>query len=89
MPLYQLPVAIVLFTAAFISFIVHLLSRPHEGKIKLPTFLQDSVDEQPLKDPFDVTKPEDVLDGEPIDEDAFWSRVRGTSLCIHYILTLE
>ncbi len=78
MPLYQLPVSIVLFTAAFASFIIHLLTHPHEGKIKLPTFLQDADEHQPLKDPFDVTRPEDVVDGEPIDEDAFWSRVCGS-----------
>ena len=74
MPLYQLPVSIVLFTAAFVSFVIHIFSNPHEGKIKLPTFLQDT-DDAPLKDPFDVTKAEDVIDGEPIDEEAFWSRV--------------
>lgn len=75
MPPYQLPVAIGLFLSATTSFIVYLLSHPHEGKIKLPTFLQDADDEEPLKDPFDVTKAEDVVDGEPIEEEAFWSRV--------------
>ena len=29
-----------------------------------------------LRDPFDVTEPEDLVDGQPVDEERFWNRVR-------------
>ena len=46
-------------------------SKPTEGKVQLPQFVRDEA----FQDPFDVTKPEDIVDGEPVGEDAFWARV--------------
>lgn len=74
MPDYQLPIAGALAVTAVGSLIL-LLRRPNdEGKIQLPTHGED--DSSLLRDPFDVTKPEDVTDGYPIDEEKFWNKAR-------------
>ncbi len=79
MPQYQLLVSVVLVATALCSASLLFLARPSpEGKIKLPEFIQDGA----LQDPFDVTKPEDVIDGEPIDEADFWARVRAMLLLL-------
>lgn len=72
MPAHQLSVSIALLALAACSLIVLVLSRPREGKIKLPEG-DDSAES--IHDPFDVTIPEDVVDGEPIGGPAFWKRV--------------
>lgn len=69
---YQLPVAIVLAVSAACSLVVFVVLRPREGKIQLPT----DGEEVPQRDPFDVTKPTDFIDGTPVDAEAFWFRVR-------------
>ncbi|KAI6116284.1 ABC transporter type 1, transmembrane domain-containing protein [Pisolithus sp. B1] len=74
MPEYQLPIAGALAVTA-VGSLVLLLRRPQdEGKIQLPTHGEDN--DSLLHDPFDVTKPEDVTDGYPIDEEKFWSKAR-------------
>ncbi|KIK21279.1 hypothetical protein PISMIDRAFT_104265 [Pisolithus microcarpus 441] len=74
MPDYQLLIAGALAVTAVGSLIL-LLRRPNdEGKIQLPTHGED--DSSLLRDPFDVTKPEDVTDGYPIDEEKFWNKAR-------------
>ena len=73
MPQYQLPVAAALGACALFSAALLILSKPvNDGKVKLPEILQDSTSQ----DPFNVTKPEDIIEGEPVDEAKFWSRVR-------------
>ena len=74
MPRFQLPVVVVLVVAASFSLSVFYFTQPSKGKIKLPIHTEDD-DEPHLPDPFDVTKPEDLIDGYPIDEQAFWVRV--------------
>ena len=71
MPDYQLPASALVAVAAAISAIVTLATPKPEGNIKLygPEGEQEH-------DPFDVTTPEDVAQGEPIDGPRFWSRVR-------------
>ena len=71
MPQHQLPVAISLSACALFSAAVFALAKPDDGKVKLPEIARDATS----KDPFDVTTPEDIVDGEPIDEARFWSRV--------------
>ena len=73
MPQFQFEVAVVLAATSLLSAIWLALSKPEEGKVKLPQFA-DGV--APLHDPFDVTKVEDIVDGEPIDEAGFWAKVR-------------
>ena len=69
---YQLHIAASLAACAAFSASVFALAKPVDNKVKLPEAVQDAT----AKDPFDVTKLEDVVNGEPIDEERFWSRVR-------------
>jgi hypothetical protein len=71
----QLSVAIVLACSAVISLAHFVVSRPGEGRIRL-----SETTEALEHDPFNVTTPEDVVDGEPIDEEGFWRKVRGNPL---------
>lgn len=76
MPPYQLLLAEALVGAAAISGLALFFAHSQQRKIRLPT-TQDTglVDDVNQDDPFNVTKPEDFIDGEPIDEDAFWFKV--------------
>jgi hypothetical protein len=74
MPSFQLPVALALSTSAILSLTVRSLSKSKRGKIALPVTSDDTL--EPRHDPFDVTSPEDIIDGEPIDETRFWRNVR-------------
>lgn len=72
MPPHQLPVSIALSALAVCSLAYLVFSRPREGKIKLP---ERDEGEDSVHDPFDVTTPEDIIDGEPIGAPEFWRRV--------------
>lgn len=72
MPQYQLPIAVALGACAVFSAGLLALAKPADGKVELPEIVRDATSQ----DPFDVTKPEDVVDGEPVEEERFWSRVR-------------
>ncbi|KAI0040180.1 ATP-binding cassette transporter [Auriscalpium vulgare] len=74
MPRFQLAVAIALASAAVLSVGFLWLLRPKEGKVQLPVTTDG--EDQYEHDAFDVTQPEDIVDGEPIDEQAFWARNR-------------
>ncbi|KAG2008510.1 ATP-binding cassette transporter [Coprinopsis cinerea AmutBmut pab1-1] len=54
-----------------------------EGKIRLPEGY-----EQDERDPFDVTAPEDLIDGHPIEEQIFWNRMRRRKAGIALLLAL-
>jgi hypothetical protein len=74
MPLnFQLPVAATLAGASLLSLVLRGLSASERGEIALPITLDGPLESRP--DPFDVTLPEDIIDGEPIDEDSFWVNV--------------
>ncbi|KAH9932951.1 ATP-binding cassette transporter [Fomitopsis serialis] len=79
MPQYQLEVAVVLAVSAACSLTVFLLSQLKEGKIHL-----DAEEEE--QDPFDVTKPEDLVDGTPVYGDEFWHTMRLRKLFFSFIL---
>lgn len=74
--LLELWVAIALATSACSSSVVFYFTREQEGKIHLPTHVDESEDAVHGNDPFEVTTPEDIIDGYPIYEDAFWTSVR-------------
>lgn len=74
MPQYQLEVAILLAVIATCSLAIFALSQPKDGQIKLPIH-DDGYEHGTQPDPFDVTKPEDIIDGYPLDERAFWMTV--------------
>ncbi|KAJ7204719.1 multidrug resistance-associated ABC transporter [Mycena pura] len=80
MPLYQLEIAVALAACAFGSSVFLYLNRRTEGKIQLP--IRSEVDLH--DDAFDVTKPEDIIDGYPIEGEAFWIKVqrRKVFLCL-------
>ena len=67
----QLPISIALVTSVVTSLVTFYFTRTKEGKIQL----QVAANEQNERDMFDVISPEDVTDGDPIDEESFWTRV--------------
>ncbi|KAJ6595567.1 multidrug resistance-associated ABC transporter [Mycena vulgaris] len=83
MPLYQLEIAVALGISAFFSGVFLFLNRPTEGKIQLPIHAEADT----YEDAFDVTKPEDLVDGYPIDGDAFWARIRLRKISLCVLLT--
>lgn len=75
MPRFQLEVAAALVASALSSLVAFYILRPREGKIQLPIHSEGNGVEAHEHDPFDVLTREDVVEGEPIDEAAFWARV--------------
>lgn len=76
---YELWIAGCLTASAACSLLILYLRRPKEGNIQLPGHIRHiagSNEPYHENDPFDVTKPEDTIDGYPIGEEAFWARVR-------------
>jgi hypothetical protein len=72
MPELQLPVAVALAVTSAVSAVAYAIDHgSDEGKIHLA---EDSADSE--HDPFAVTTPEDIIDGEPLNEAAFWANVR-------------
>ena len=82
MPRFQLPIAVVLVLSALASIVVFYLTPNDEGKIKLPVH-SDEDEERFTNDPFDVTTPQDVTDGYPVDPEGFWRRVSGLETSAH------
>ncbi|KAJ7499425.1 multidrug resistance-associated ABC transporter [Mycena latifolia] len=78
MLVYQLHISIALVLAAAGSLTLLALNRPAQGKIQLP------LHEHLHHDPFDVTKPTDLIDGHPVEGGQFWARMkrRKMFLCI-------
>lgn len=70
---YQLETSIFLAVSASISSFALYKTSSSVGNIKLPQY--DNHDPQSEDDPFNVTSPNDFVDGQPIDEDVFWSKV--------------
>jgi len=70
---FQLEVAIALVASAFSSLVIRYFNgKKAESTIQLPVHVEDDT----LHDPFDVTRPEDVVHGYPIDAEGFWTSVR-------------
>ncbi|KAI0331721.1 multidrug resistance-associated ABC transporter [Cubamyces sp. BRFM 1775] len=80
MPEYQLHVAIALAIVCSTSLGLFILAGPKDQKDALPTFMEGQ--EGLARDPFDVTTPEDLVDGIPVDEHRFWTRMRLRKLII-------
>ena len=74
---FQLPIAVTLAGTGLLSLAFHRLSASERGKIALPITSDGPLESRP--DPFDVTLPEDIIDGEPIDEASFWVNVSSQS----------
>ncbi|KAJ7131700.1 multidrug resistance-associated ABC transporter [Mycena crocata] len=82
MPLYQLEIAVALAATALCSSVSFYVNRPAEGKIQLPLHSEET-----YEDAFDVAKPEDLLDGYPIDADAFWAKIKRRKIFLCLLLT--
>ncbi|KAF8549145.1 P-loop containing nucleoside triphosphate hydrolase protein [Imleria badia] len=80
MPQYQLPIAAILAATGAGSILVLFLARPKQPKIQLPTSGEHN--ESLLHDPFDVSRPEDFVDGYPINEVAFWNKAGTRIICL-------
>jgi len=71
---FQLEVAIALVASAFSSLVFRYFNgKKAEGTIQLPVHVELEEDQH---DPFDVTRPEDVVHGYPLGADIFWTSVR-------------
>ncbi|KAJ6577627.1 multidrug resistance-associated ABC transporter [Mycena capillaripes] len=84
MPLYQLEIASGLVISALGSSVFFYLNRPIEGKIQLPLHSESNGTDD---DAFDVTKPEDIIDGYPIDGEAFWVQVKRRKIFLCVLLS--
>ncbi|KAF8507555.1 multidrug resistance-associated ABC transporter [Gautieria morchelliformis] len=78
---FQFAVAIALaISAVFSAALFFWLYPPNDGKIELPASYDSDDEFEPElageRDPFAVTRPEDFIDGTPIDEDKFWVKTR-------------
>ncbi|EJU00344.1 multidrug resistance-associated ABC transporter [Dacryopinax primogenitus] len=101
---HVLPTAVALASGGLLSAILLLLSRPRIGRIRLQTSSEASLNDQlhdsgtesetvvePLEgkeDLFMVAKPEDLFDGTPVDEDAFWQQTRLRKIALTVTLAL-
>ncbi|KAJ3746747.1 multidrug resistance-associated ABC transporter [Lentinula detonsa] len=85
---YQPEIALALAVLVAASLCLLVLNRHRDGKIQLPVNVAQG--EQSLPDPFDVTTPEDFLEGYPIDEENFWKklRIRKGFLCLLLVAAL-
>jgi hypothetical protein len=79
---FELAVAVTLASSACVSLLVFYLTRDKEGKVQLPTHIDESEHIRHGHDPFDVTTLDDAIDGYPIDSDAFWALVRRFELIL-------
>lgn len=84
MPQYQLPIAAILAATGVGSILVLYIRRPQQPKIQLPT--SEEQNESLFHDPFDVTCPEDFVDGYPINEVAFWNKAGTHTTCQSFLL---
>ncbi|KAJ7476731.1 multidrug resistance-associated ABC transporter [Mycena latifolia] len=88
MPRYQFEIALALNASAIVSAVLFYFNRATDGKIQLPTHSAPAEDRYPDGDPFDVTTPEDLLDGYPLDEIKFWARMRTRKLFLSAVVFL-
>ncbi|KAJ7589555.1 multidrug resistance-associated ABC transporter [Mycena floridula] len=89
MPQYQSEIAAFLSGSILCSLIAFYFWRNSaDGKIQLPTHTADSesITADSDSDPFDVTRPVDLVDGFPLDEENFWARTRNRKRIICLIL---
>ncbi|KAJ2928554.1 hypothetical protein H1R20_g8546, partial [Candolleomyces eurysporus] len=89
---FQFEVAITLAATAFASIVAFYwgIRKQQEAKIQLPTHNDEELDGNRYSkhDPLEVTTPEDVIDGYPLEEEAFWRRMRWRKTYIAALLAL-
>ncbi|KZT58208.1 multidrug resistance-associated ABC transporter [Calocera cornea HHB12733] len=99
---HTLPFAVALASGSLLSAIILLLSRPRTGQIRLPTHAAEGLNGnahdsdgpelvvEPLEkeDLFNVAKPEDLVDGTPVDEEEFWQQTKLRKIVLTAVLAL-
>ncbi len=76
MPCLEFEISVVLMVCVVGSVVVSWIVRKQKGNIRLPTHVEDEhLATGFAADPFNVTLPEDIVDGYPVDADEFWKRV--------------
>ncbi|KAJ8520309.1 hypothetical protein ONZ45_g2846 [Pleurotus djamor] len=90
MPRFQLEVALALAVSSFGSLLFFYVLRSKEGKIQLPTHADENGNglQQEEHDPFDVLTQEDTVEGDPVNEEVFWARMRLIKLVISSLLAV-
>ncbi|KAJ2928533.1 hypothetical protein H1R20_g8544, partial [Candolleomyces eurysporus] len=91
MPRFQFEIAITLAASVVASILAfYWAKQKREGKIQLPTHNDEELDGDHYSkhDPLEVTTPEDVIDGYPLEEEAFWRRMQWRKTYIAVLLAL-
>ncbi|KAF9450615.1 P-loop containing nucleoside triphosphate hydrolase protein [Macrolepiota fuliginosa MF-IS2] len=88
MPRFEFEASVVLAVCAVSSAVVGWFTREKEGTVRLPMHVGEEGNPAGSggEDPFDVTRPEDVVDGYPLDADEFWKRMRWRKLIMSVLL---
>ncbi|KAF9239800.1 multidrug resistance-associated ABC transporter [Melanogaster broomeanus] len=73
---FEMPIAVTFATASFSSLVIFKFTSWEQLPLQLPISQDGSLEAELQRDPFAVTKPEDLVDGEPVDEGAFWNKMR-------------
>ncbi|RXW15952.1 hypothetical protein EST38_g9897, partial [Candolleomyces aberdarensis] len=88
---FQFEIAIILAASVIASILAFYWAKQQEdAKIRLPTHNDEALDDDHHSghDPLEVTTPEDVIDGYPLEEEAFWRRMRWRKIYIAALLAL-
>ncbi|RXW18905.1 hypothetical protein EST38_g6949 [Candolleomyces aberdarensis] len=88
---FQFEVSITLSVTVIVSILAFYWAKQQgEAKIQLPTHNDEELDgdHYSKQDPLEVTTPEDVIDGYPLEEEAFWRRMRWRKAYIAALLAL-
>ncbi|KDQ21679.1 hypothetical protein BOTBODRAFT_26106 [Botryobasidium botryosum FD-172 SS1] len=89
---YELHLSVALVVGALLSTIIFFLSQPK--RIQLESDYEPLEGEDPYdadlqgRDMFDIAKPEDMVDGFPINEAEFWAKIRVRKAVANLVLSL-
>ncbi|KIJ61804.1 hypothetical protein HYDPIDRAFT_183028 [Hydnomerulius pinastri MD-312] len=73
---FEMPTAVTVAATSLTSLFILVLTSRRTPPLQLPTSQDESLEDEMTRDPFAVTKPEDLVDGEPVDEVKFWAKMR-------------
>lgn len=85
---FKLEFSIVLFVSGLLSAAVLVWTRPKPIKLDLDSDYEplEGDSDATQRDPFDILEPEDTVDGNPIQPEKFWSKIRTFKLALWVIL---
>ncbi|TFK48986.1 P-loop containing nucleoside triphosphate hydrolase protein [Heliocybe sulcata] len=83
----QVAVSLAVATVGSLGFLWYYGTGDYEeGKVRLPVYSDG--EEELQSDPFNITKPEDLIDGYPVDEQGFWNKMRLRKLLLSISLAI-